>query len=286
MDSPSPQELTRPLHLLVLSQTPSPTSQTLHPNFLSALTAAAPNASVTSFSGYTSHPPLRLETKYYKASIGIWCDEIPVAQPSVIEDGKTTERPKDETEASSRESIGLTGQENPQGSGSDNVTQDVDVGKSDPTGDWTANFLSEEAQEVLTALGAVVLLLPSSAGRSAREDPAVLDAAREVRQKAEEERTGADVLGICVINGNGGMSRESESEMEDSVMDVLGLGWEVVFWDGKAQLDEKEKERRNEFGGRSQIHFSQNAGSDISCNAITTSTIGIILPKWTIGPNI
>lgn len=28
------------------------------------------------FAGYTSHAPLQLRTKYYDASIGIWCDEV------------------------------------------------------------------------------------------------------------------------------------------------------------------------------------------------------------------
>jgi hypothetical protein len=60
--------------------------------------------------------------------------------------------------------------------------------------------VSEKATEVLTALGAVTLLLPSSTvPHGVRDLRPVLNAARDIRQRAKEERAGGNVAGICCV---------------------------------------------------------------------------------------
>jgi hypothetical protein len=71
-----------PLRLLVLAAVPpnivSLEKQPRIAPLLTALTSTAPSTEQISagFAGYTTHTPLQLRTKYYNASIGIWCDEV------------------------------------------------------------------------------------------------------------------------------------------------------------------------------------------------------------------
>ncbi|KAJ9662902.1 hypothetical protein H2198_001130 [Neophaeococcomyces mojaviensis] len=78
------------LRVLILAPTISESSNTskdvrpslaslplLLPTFLQALTNSAPSPDLTTFAGYTSHPPLNLRTRYYAADVNLWCDELP-----------------------------------------------------------------------------------------------------------------------------------------------------------------------------------------------------------------
>lgn len=67
-----------PLRLLILSPITSANAPSPVGPLLEALTGSAPGPEQISagFEGYTTHAPLVLTTKYYNASIGIWCDEI------------------------------------------------------------------------------------------------------------------------------------------------------------------------------------------------------------------
>jgi len=51
--------------------------RTLFSYFLNGLTGSAPSQDLTTFAGYTSHPPLQLRNKYYSADVNLWCDELP-----------------------------------------------------------------------------------------------------------------------------------------------------------------------------------------------------------------
>lgn len=62
----------------------------LFSSFLKALTNSKPSEDLTTFAGYTSHPPLSLETKYYSANVNLWCDELPAAST------KSTKQPSDD----------------------------------------------------------------------------------------------------------------------------------------------------------------------------------------------
>ena len=80
--TPSAPAVTSPLRLLVLAPARTDAAASKIPNpiapLLTVLTGSAPSAEQTStgFAGYTTHAPLQLHTKYYNASIGIWCDEV------------------------------------------------------------------------------------------------------------------------------------------------------------------------------------------------------------------
>lgn len=62
--------------LLILCPT-SDTTQPQFTSFLTALTGHAPQKDLRTYAGYTSHPALKLRTKYYAADVSLWCDEIP-----------------------------------------------------------------------------------------------------------------------------------------------------------------------------------------------------------------
>ena len=68
---------TSPLRLLILTPAACKAPGPIAP-LLTALTGSAPSAEQisTGFAGYTTHAPLQIRTKYYNASIGIWCDEV------------------------------------------------------------------------------------------------------------------------------------------------------------------------------------------------------------------
>jgi hypothetical protein len=196
------------------------------------LTTTAPPDSISTFTGYTTHPPLHLETRYYVADVGVWCDEIPVTR-----------------EGASGADTAAEGKENKDETPEGGVDEDV-------TKQWAHQFQAEEAKEVLTAIGAVILVLPSSRHAAALKEAvsaSVLAAAKEFRQAAEEERVGGDVVGICCVVATS-MSTEEQGDEEDKIMEGLGMGWEVVFWDGRADI-EKEKGKKNEFGGKGSLYL-------------------------------
>lgn len=162
--------------------------------------------------------------------MGVWCDEIPVAGEDTTGEATATEGKENKDE-------------NPEGGIDEDVTKQ-----------WAHQFQAEEAKEVLTAIGAVILVLPSSRHAAALKETvsaSVLAAAKEFRQAAEEERAGGDVVGICCVAATSS-SIEEQGDEEDRIMEGLGLGWEVVFWDGKADI-EKEKGKKNEFGGKGSL---------------------------------
>ncbi|EPS29002.1 hypothetical protein PDE_03948 [Penicillium oxalicum 114-2] len=234
-----------------------------------------------SFAGYTTHAPLRLDTKYYTADIPLWVDEIPL----------TSEVPKTTTPVPAT------------------VTTTTEQNAPSVPGQWRTEFLSEDAQIVRDALGALVVcvrrpeaarMVPSSgdrpgtdAGISSRADVcAVLDLMRDVgavKGCIDEERGGAgDVVGVFVLVGKKGSpvtrdqgslsfpsfslaAGERDSDMdgignaigdgedggdtplsvgwwEDQLFDLGLFGWEVVEWDPMEQGEQAEERTRNQFG--------------------------------------
>ncbi|KAJ5353765.1 Alpha/gamma-adaptin-binding protein p34, partial [Penicillium brevicompactum] len=189
----------------------------------------------TSFAGYTTHSPLRLETKYYSTEVPVWVDEIPL---------------------------------------------------SDTKEQWKTDFLSEEAQIVREAVGALVVCAHApetgppntdSNDLSEREDVRALrDVMRgigAVKEKIDEDRGGVgDVSGVFVLVGprkvsssSGSKTTSNESDLGGDLGDDLGdvvplsvswwedqfydmglLGWEVIEWDPK----EGGEETRNQYGER------------------------------------
>ncbi|KAJ5737944.1 hypothetical protein N7493_001099 [Penicillium malachiteum] len=209
----------------------------------------------TSFAGYTTHSPLRLDTKYYSAEIPVWVDEVPLPLNS------STESEKEST------------------------TQ------------WRTEFLSDEAEIVRDAVGALVVAVQNprevdpSPGATPENRPdvrALRDLMRDigaVKEKIDEERGGmGDVPGVFILVGASksappdstspstntagagdpdGLALGDEDGLEgiedlplsaawweDQLFDCGLVGWEVVEWDPKMQGDEKTK---NKFGGKLHV---------------------------------
>lgn len=215
-------------------------------------TSPVPPDTKTSFAGYTTHSPLRLNTKYYSAEIPIWVDEVPF--------------PGTEESIPSQTSTDASVQQ------------------------WRTEFLSDEAEVVRDAVGALLVCVknPSETDPRPGSDPAsradvraVLDLMRDigaVKERIDEERggMGGDVSGIFVLVGapksemprstsTSAGARDSDemglglddedlgtedipfsaSWWEDMLFDMGCIGWEVVEWDPKGQ----EEKTKNKFGG-------------------------------------
>lgn len=166
---------------------------------LTALTSLSPSTDLTTFAGYTSHPPLHLKTRYYERKVGIWCDELPAVQLSKrrgtgastssageltspiismkpelenIEEGPgpavpstpTSSQPPQRPVASPTEAMPATSF-NPLSSPSSQiapVSSAVQQAPEPTLKEYKAQFLSSEpdAQEVLGSIGAIILILP------------------------------------------------------------------------------------------------------------------------------
>ncbi|EER24907.1 hypothetical protein CPC735_015050 [Coccidioides posadasii C735 delta SOWgp] len=272
--------ISNPQRLLVL--TPHAHSQTTIPPFLQSLTGnpvpppgvqndPPPNEetsqgpghqSTAAFAGYTTHPPLPLNTKYYSADIPIWVDEIPI--PAVS------------SPASLHSHTSQAEQEN------------------NTPSTWSATFLAPPAAEVRAAIGAILILLqkpvsvssavPSGEATVERERvregiaalKTVVKAVADVKRKIEEERGDSgigDVPGLVILvgsedkrrskqlgenfedaclggGGDGGLREMAEYGVRWWDEELTGMGiydFEVVGWDPAGAETEGEK-RRNEFG--------------------------------------
>lgn len=205
-----------------------------------------------SFAGYTTHSPLRLSTKYYTAEVPIWVDEVPLLPA-----------PKNNSNSNS------TSTSTPDSSSGSEI--------------WKNDFLSEEAQIVREAVGALVVAVRAPAPRNdanadvdvaQSEDVLALSALMRdigaVKGCIDEERGGMDVPGVFLLVGAGGKStpvsasasaRDPEEDAgdelggdvplsvgwwEDRLFDMGLFGWEVVEWD---PLGEEKEKTKNKFGG-------------------------------------
>lgn len=238
------------------------TSQTVN-NTSTPPPAIATATTTTSFAGYTTHSPLRLDTKYYSTEVPLWVDEIPLPTETIeVETGVSTNT------------------------------------VAPAPGQWRTEFLSEEARIVRDAVGALVVCVrapeyssnanPVSGAETdvaSRADVrSVLELMRHVgavKGCIDEERDGyGDVVGVFVLVGGRGIvpvpvsrgSASGEGELglgdddddvdvgygdgdtplsvgwwEDQLFDLGLFGWEVVQWDPAEQGGEMT---RNQFGGK------------------------------------
>ncbi|KAI2691939.1 hypothetical protein CBS147332_8407 [Penicillium roqueforti] len=242
-------------------QQPAP-SPTLTPTPPQPASSSTPSPPTSTFAGYTTHSPLRLETKYYRTEVPVWVDEIPLAIHDT--DAQTTPTPTPTAEQ------------------------------------WKTDFLSTEAEIVREAVGALVVCAhtPSDVtplpGSNANADPAERSDVRALRdlmrgvgavkELIDEERGGlGDVTGVFVLiggrKGAAGVgvgqprSKDADAELglgvddgdlgggeaapfsvgwwEDQLFDMGLVGWEVVEWDPKESLD---VETRNQYGEREGMH--------------------------------
>ncbi|KAJ6096636.1 hypothetical protein N7486_007382 [Penicillium sp. IBT 16267x] len=238
--------------------TPAEASSSTTPPKDKDIASPTPPDTITSFAGYTTHSPLRLNTKYYSAEIPIWVDEVPF--------------PENEETAPSQTS--------------------TDAGVQQ----WRTEFLSDEAEVVRDAVGALLVCVKNPSETDPRHGPdpasrtdvrAILDLMRDigaVKERIDDERggMGGDVSGIFVLVGapkseipgststssgardldEMGLGLEddvgiedvplSASWWEDMLYDLGCIGWEVVEWDPKGQ-GEKTKNKFGEYEGMPRI---------------------------------
>lgn len=247
-----------------------PQQQTTNTTSLSTSQQSPDNAdptsapATTSLAGYTTHSPLHLNTKYYTAEVPVWVDEVPIATEAAESSAGTSPDP----------------------STAQSTTTETETPPK--PGQWRTEFLSDEAEIVRDAVGAIVICVQSPAdadGSSNSADPAsradvraVQDLMRDigaVKSCIDEERGGVgDVPGIFVLVRKSraaarvpSQSQESAAlDLEDSLGDELSetsfsvgwwedqlfdmglVGWEVVEWDPQ---DTRTEKTRNQFGGKS-----------------------------------
>ncbi|XHG01125.1 hypothetical protein AWENTII_004526 [Aspergillus wentii] len=252
------QQIPNPQRLLILS--PTSHSHSTIPPLLHSLTGVPvtnpPTATSSSssteaqptFAGYTTHPPLRLSTKYYKTDLPIWVDEIPL-----------------ENEATPTPTSGQTQE-----------------GLASPT-QWKTEFSGAEARVVRDALGGIMIVVrnPESTTNTNEEEKDIahrddvagikdlVKAIGDVKELIEEERGGmGEVASLLVLVGRDdasedknkkGITEEEEEGLgldeggeepfsvawwEDQLYEIGVMGFEVVRWDPKGVEDE----RRNRYG--------------------------------------
>ncbi|KAI2815968.1 hypothetical protein CBS115989_7180 [Aspergillus niger] len=237
------------------SPTPTPTLSSATTLAASSTTSIASSTTITTFAGYTTHPPLHLSNKYYTADVPIWVDEIPLPTPDSSE-----------------------------------PTPSVSGSTISPA-QWKSEFSSPEAQVVRDAIGAVMICfrnpvqmdpVPGQEQQDVEDRADVrglkefVKAVGEVRALIEEERGGVgEVPGLVVLvgekktgsgkvgSGDGeededGLGLEidevfSEGWWEDQICEMELMGMEVVRWDGKEGEEEEGRNRYGELQGMRRI---------------------------------
>ncbi|KAL2870846.1 adaptin-binding domain-containing protein [Aspergillus lucknowensis] len=284
------REIRNPRRLLILSPS-SPThphTDSLIPYLLQTLTghAANPPAQAHSFAGYTTHPPLRIENRYYTAEVPIWVDEIPI--PTSTSTPGTTAAAAATTDTEQSTSTELVTSREGEGEGQ---------GEGQPSSQWAKEFSSEEAQVVRDAIGAVMICFrnPSPPPKlnidgqenvspdntddhdDVRELKSFVRAIGTVRALIEEERgeIGA-VPGLLVLgvkrdqqkkSKKADVQEEQDSDpgliadlelgeglddpfsvawWEDQLVEMGLMGFEVIEWD--LSRPEAAEEKRNLYG--------------------------------------
>ena len=280
----TPDQIRSPRRLLTL--TPTSHSLTTIPPFLHSLTGVpvtdppthpsptdspsadspSPAHQAPTFAGYTTHPPLHLENKYYTADVPIWVDEIPLCTPTGASGDESNSPTKWRAEFSSDEALPVR-----------DAIGALVVCVRNPSSPPSASApLSDDT-----------LSPPAAAAAAAENHPdvqgikALMKAVGDVKSLIEEERSdGGDVLTLLVLvgdapsgaaaitatatageddeeDGNGAALDDgpfSELWWEDQMFEMGLVGVEVVRWDPR--VPESESGVRNSFGGIYFLSFS------------------------------
>ncbi|KAJ5168945.1 uncharacterized protein N7482_004539 [Penicillium canariense] len=228
------------------SQTPPTTSH----NPPSPLAAPAP-ITTTSFAGYTTHSPLRLDTKYYSAEVPVWVDEIPLSTKTSQATADTpsqgqwcTEFLGEEAEIV-RDAVGalVVCVRNPEQTAAPGAQADDPAQRADVC----------VVRDLLRDIGAVKSCIDEERGGMS-DVPGVFvlvgsrnDAARAAAPSTSQEEDAGLDLGVddADLGDSAGDVPFSVGWWEDQLFDMGLFGWEVVEWDPTEQGAEKT---RNKFG--------------------------------------
>lgn len=253
---PSPAK-TSALRLLILAPSSDPTATPPFHSLLEGITGARPSEDVVSFAGYTSHPPVKLRTKYYSSDVHIWCDEVPASEDPA-------EQIQDPKEPASHGTSLSTSGENEDPVKDD--AEDADEAGTPTLAEWREQMLSPAASDVRAVIGGIILLLPISSPPSSsllESYAALVEAIQALRDALEDEGYGREVASIVVFQSTSTRVRqdklnEAMDQFEERCLTDRGfLGWDYVAWDGEVhpqESDEAAKETRNEYGEKTGIH--------------------------------
>ncbi|KAL5001992.1 alpha and gamma adaptin binding protein p34-domain-containing protein [Aspergillus recurvatus] len=241
------KQIRNPRRLLILS--PSSQSQSLIPSLLKQLTGHPPSETqiqTQCFAGYTTHPPLRIENRYYAADVPVWVDEIPVfAGTEVKADGEqvpeleSTEKEKSVPEAE-------------QGSG------EWQGRKEDACARWSQEFSSSEARVVRDAIGAVMICLENP--RPNVKLPTLASSGTGTGIPGDEDEDLDEVRGLKAFVRAVGTIRTLIEDERGEIGSVPGL---LVLGGKKEKKNEKEKLKTGRVVGDAlELDSDLNAGLD------------------------
>jgi hypothetical protein len=210
--------------LLILS--PSSQSQSLIPSLLKQLTGHPPSDTqiqTQSFAGYTTHPPLRIENRYYVADVPVWVDEIPVfggtdvsANGEQVSDSESTAKEVSVSEAEQRTGEGL--------------------GRKDACAQWSQEFSSPEARVVRDAIGAIMICLRNP--RPNAEPPASTSGRKGTGIPSDDSEDSDEVRGLKAFVRAVGAVRTLIEEEQGEIGSVPGI---LVLGGKKEKKEEKPK---------------------------------------------
>lgn len=233
--TPKAKNIPNPRRLLILA--PTSQSLTVIPPLLHSLTGVPitnpPQSDTTepaTFAGYTTHSPLRLETKYYNTEVPVWVDELPLQDPK--EQWKT-----DFLSAEAeivRDAVGalVVCVHAPNSSGFDgDIAEREDV---------------RALLDLMRGIGAVKEKIDEERG-GVGDVPGVLVLVGGKSPSAAPKQTSdtGSELGGDLGDDLGDVVPLSVGWWEDQFYDIGLLGWEVIEWDPK----EGAEETRNQYGG-------------------------------------
>ncbi|KIV87834.1 hypothetical protein PV11_03354 [Exophiala sideris] len=232
------------LRLLILAPATLATSIPPFASLLEAITGSKPSNEVTSFAGYTSHPPLELRTKYYSADVSIWCDELP------IETTGTSQREARESDTQAIEQSKV-----------DSAADDGKDRSSSTPEEWKSQMLSPAAAEVRAVIGGIVLILPITASTSPSIPDAyisLVEAVHSFREAVEDDSYGRDIASVVAVQSTSTSVKPEKltkavEHLEETCLSDRGvLGWDFVAWDGDITQAETDNER-NEYGEKTGV---------------------------------
>jgi hypothetical protein len=235
---------TSQLRLLLLSPSVTSSEPSPFPQVLTTLTGSAPAPDLTTFTGYTTHPPLELRTKYYSSDVSLWCDTLP-----------PVDKPAGKREVSKK-------------TASEPVSDYEEATDASTLAQWKEQMLSTAAAEVRAVIGGIVLILPMTTQQmSAKAIPdnymRYVGALHAFREAVEDEATGRDIASIIILQpaliGNG---KEIESvaaqalsdaatDLENRTIENDMFGWDVVSWTGEPPTNPDRRDAtglRNDYG--------------------------------------
>jgi hypothetical protein len=210
--------------LLILS--PSSQSQSLIPSLLKQLTGHPPTETqiqTQSFAGYTTHPPLRIENRYYAADVPVWVDEIPMfvgmdvsANDEQVSEQESTEKEVSVSEVENRTREGL--------------------GRKDACAQWSQEFSSPEARIVRDAIGAIMICLRNP--RPNAKPPASTSGGKGTGIPGDDSEDSDEVRGLKAFVRAVGTVRTLIEEERGDFGSVPGL---LVLGGKKEKKEEKPK---------------------------------------------